>query len=481
MAAITASGAVGYWEVTQNGQVFNFSAPYYGSMEKHPLNQPIVGMAATSDGQGYWMVATDGGIFAFGDAAFHGSMGGHPLNQPIVGITEDPLTGGYWEVASDGGIFAFDAPFFGSMGGQPLNQPVVGMAVTADGRGYWMVASDGGIFAFGDAAFHGSMGATPLVQPVTGMATDPVTGGYWMVARDGGIFAFDTPFYGSEGGQPLAAPVVSLASVANASGYWMTTQMGAVYAFGSGHNVGTVGSWPHPYLTQVPPGAHPYLPPNNPPADLAPNPNYLSPVTAGCWPGGTLSPSAPSCSSAVLAAIDDALASEGLGPVQLPSNWSSLSPPEQLFVIADIERVSRGLAPVLGLSATLDGIAQAAALLGTDPSYAWSIPGSFWWAGNWAGGILNPLDADYGWLYEDGWSSDGTAINLGCTSPSAPGCWIHRDAFLTSVGPLLMGAGAVTTHGTTSVSDLLVAVAATAPLPPLVYTWADALAAGAAA
>jgi hypothetical protein len=37
-------------------------------------------------------------------------------------------TNGYWEVASDGGLFSFNAPFFGSMGGQPLDKRVVGMA-----------------------------------------------------------------------------------------------------------------------------------------------------------------------------------------------------------------------------------------------------------------------------------------------------------------------------------------------------------------
>ena len=30
-------------------------------------------MAATPDGKGYWLVAKDGGIFAFGDAHFYGS------------------------------------------------------------------------------------------------------------------------------------------------------------------------------------------------------------------------------------------------------------------------------------------------------------------------------------------------------------------------------------------------------------------------
>ena len=70
---------------------------------------------------GWWPV--DGGIFSFGNAAFYGSMGGKPLNQPIVGMASTPDGKGYWEVASDGGIFAFgDATFYGSMGGKPLEQ-----------------------------------------------------------------------------------------------------------------------------------------------------------------------------------------------------------------------------------------------------------------------------------------------------------------------------------------------------------------------
>ena len=54
------------------------------------LNRPIVGMASTPDGEGYWLVASDGGIFAFGDAGFYGSTGGMPLNRPIVGMATDP-------------------------------------------------------------------------------------------------------------------------------------------------------------------------------------------------------------------------------------------------------------------------------------------------------------------------------------------------------------------------------------------------------
>ena len=74
-------------------------------------------------------------------------------------------------VASDGGIFSFgNTGFFGSTGAITLNKPIVGMASTFDAKGYWLVASDGGIFSFGDAAFEGSAGSLPLNKPSVGMA-----------------------------------------------------------------------------------------------------------------------------------------------------------------------------------------------------------------------------------------------------------------------------------------------------------------------
>ena len=49
-------------------------------------NFPVVGAAAHPRANGYWQVASDGGIFNFGDARFHGSMGGQRLNAPVVGM-----------------------------------------------------------------------------------------------------------------------------------------------------------------------------------------------------------------------------------------------------------------------------------------------------------------------------------------------------------------------------------------------------------
>jgi hypothetical protein len=41
-------------------------------------------------------------------------MGSTKLRAPVVGMATDSATNGYWEVASDGGIFSFNAPFYGA-------------------------------------------------------------------------------------------------------------------------------------------------------------------------------------------------------------------------------------------------------------------------------------------------------------------------------------------------------------------------------
>ncbi len=224
----------GMWTATNTGKVTaKAGAPSYGQLNITP-NLPVVGMTGTPSGGGYWLVASDGGIFAFGDAAFYGSTGGIPLNRPIVGMASSPTGRGYWLVASDGGIFAYgDAAFYGSTGAFRLNQPIVGMSASPTGRGYWLVASDGGIFAFGDAAFFGSTGAFRLVSPITGISRSTTGRGYRLVAADGGIFSFgDAPFFGSLGGAVLSQPVVAMASTPSGRGYWLVKSDNTTANFG---------------------------------------------------------------------------------------------------------------------------------------------------------------------------------------------------------------------------------------------------------
>lgn len=100
---------------------------------------------------------------------------------------------GVWVVAPDGGVFAFPstAPFYGSMGGKPLNAPVCGIVATEGG--YWLIAEDGGIFAFG---------AAPSVAPYARFGEEFHVGAHAMVdaqfdghsltcvADDGSFYAY---------------------------------------------------------------------------------------------------------------------------------------------------------------------------------------------------------------------------------------------------------------------------------------------------
>jgi Tol biopolymer transport system component len=237
--------STGYRLVASDGGIFAFGdAGFFGSTGALRLNRPIEGMASTPRNLGYWLVAEDGGIFAFGDAQFFGSTGGMTLNQPIVGMASTPLGQGYLLVASDGGIFAFgDAKFHGSTGALRLNQPIRGMATTPSGLGYWLVAADGGIFAFGDARFLGSTGGTKLNKPIVGMAATPTGRGYWLVAEDGGIFAFgDAQFFGSTGALTLNQPIRGMAANASGKGYWLVAADGGIFAFGDAAFLGSTGA-----------------------------------------------------------------------------------------------------------------------------------------------------------------------------------------------------------------------------------------------
>ena len=174
-------------------------------------------------------MGADGGVFAFGDAGYFGSLQSLHLTpaSPIVGIAATPTGKGYWLVGADGGVFAFgDAGYFGNVAtllGAPAPSPIVGMAATPDGGGYWVVRNDGAVSRFGDAGFFGSTLTTGIVPtaPVVGIVATPDAKGYWLVGGDGGVFTFgDAGYFGSlpaelaTGGVTLASPVsvVGLAS-----------------------------------------------------------------------------------------------------------------------------------------------------------------------------------------------------------------------------------------------------------------------------
>jgi hypothetical protein len=229
--AATPSGG-GYWLVGPDGNVLAFGdAHVYGSAGS-PRISPIVAMAPTPDGHGYWLVDSDGSVLSFGDARSHGSAGatemeasavGGSTGYTIVGMAASPDGDGYWLVGADGGVLSFgDAHYYGSTGGKPRHSPIVGIEPTPDGGGYWLVGSDGSVLSFGDAHYYGSTAGKALHAPIVAMAPTVDGRGYWLVGADGAIFSFgDAHFFGTAAGKALAEPVVAISANPAGGGYWL--------------------------------------------------------------------------------------------------------------------------------------------------------------------------------------------------------------------------------------------------------------------
>ena len=226
------------------------------------------------------------------------------------------------------------------------------------------------------------------------------------------------------------------------------------------------------------------IPPKNPPQSLPPKPDFYDYCT-----GGVLD-DASGCNSKALEAIDQARATEAIGPLEFSlARFLKLSVPEQLFAIADLERVSRGEPPMAALTTQLDQVAKAGATSSGDPSLSARTlsggAGVLTWGSNWAAGTESALGSDDGWMYDDG----PGGFNADCTKTVTSGCWGHRDNILglysEDLGScpgdqrqLMMGAGyAPTSSGFgTSFAEIFIAACGASPTDE-VFTWAQAKAA----
>ena len=248
-----ASGGHGYWLVGADGGIFSFgSAGFHGSTGNLVLQRPVVGLSPTSDRNGYWLVASDGGVFAFGDSGYYGSLPGlgfapagtvgrPALAAPIVGIVPSSNGGGYFMVASDGGVFAFgDAKFAGSCPGiGGCNGTAVAVMPDATGRGYWLVTTAGAVYAFGDAAYLGS--PAPRSSPVTSAVRTPDGKGYWILFADGEVVPFgDAVGHGDPAGTLGGDQASAIFATADGAGYWVATAEGSVHPYGDAPSDGSM-------------------------------------------------------------------------------------------------------------------------------------------------------------------------------------------------------------------------------------------------
>lgn len=168
------------------------------------------------------------------------------------------------------------------------------------------------------------------------------------------------------------------------------------------------------------------LPPKNPARSVSPNPNFFA--VRACAGGGD----SAACNSVVVRAITHARqVLERFGGMSFSlAAYEKLTPDEQLFVTANLERVQRGLPAVVVLTRSLDKVAQDGANADTDPPLGkvpGTLPGGGRWVslgGNWAGGFDNALGADYGWMYDDKaehWGHRDNILNRYVTASSCGG------------------------------------------------------------
>jgi hypothetical protein len=235
----------GYWMVGSDGKVYAFgTAQRFGDAGLTPGTE-AVDLEPTPSGNGYWVVDSAGGVSSYGDAVFRGGPDSVTLagDEKVTSLASTSTGKGYWMFTDKGRVLNFgDAVHHGDMAKTKLNGAVLDSIVTPTGKGYYMVGSDGGIFSFGDAKFYGSMGDKKLNAPVQSLVPDSDGVGYWLVASDGGIFAFDAPFKGSMGSSKLNKPVTGM--VRYADGYMMVGEDGGIFNFSSTAFLGSLGDNP---------------------------------------------------------------------------------------------------------------------------------------------------------------------------------------------------------------------------------------------
>ena len=88
----------GYWLAAADGGIFSFGdAHFYGPRFSGWLfGETAVGIAARPQGDGYWLVTATGGVFPFGSAPPLGDAEAADISKPVVGIASTRSGTGFW-------------------------------------------------------------------------------------------------------------------------------------------------------------------------------------------------------------------------------------------------------------------------------------------------------------------------------------------------------------------------------------------------
>ncbi|MGC8465355.1 MAG: hypothetical protein ACP5O0_05425 [Acidimicrobiales bacterium] len=177
VVAVAASDSDGWngWVLRSDGSVHNFgAAQWHGDLVGELDDDAAVAICRIPVDDGYAIATARGRVFRFGVDGGEIVLRRPNLNGSIVALVWGETRESFWLAASDGGVFSFgQAGFYGSRSGAVGAQgvgSVVGMVKLASGQGYWVADSHGSVRAFGRAAFLGSALRDRLEAPCIGIA-----------------------------------------------------------------------------------------------------------------------------------------------------------------------------------------------------------------------------------------------------------------------------------------------------------------------
>jgi len=189
-------------------------------------------------------------------------------------------------------------------------------------------------------------------------------------------------------------------------------------------------------------------------------------------------PTGKECIDAAVSYLDKARSRVGLPPYALPANFPSLSPPRQLFILVNLDRVQYGLPPFPGMTAALNHDALASGVWRADDPHLSNTSGiTTWWPG-WAGAFYNAPMAYEVLVWDDGLGS----TNPRCTPSDHSRCWGHRHSVLWKFpagSVLAMGAAAGRDSSHRRGYAYLFVGGTAAYKPAYTYTWRQAVKDGA--
>jgi hypothetical protein len=180
----------GYLALDTAGQVQGFGVQASGGMT--PGTGTPADLAARSDGQGFWILRSDGGVLRFGNAAWYGSTLKQGVRATAMKIRAVPNGSGYWILSGDGRIRAFgNAPALGAPRGN-VSAFLVDFWPTPTGRGYWVLGQDGRVYAVGDAPERGDLKdkGSGWTSPAVAIVGTPNGKGYAIVDAAGRVHGF---------------------------------------------------------------------------------------------------------------------------------------------------------------------------------------------------------------------------------------------------------------------------------------------------